>query len=87
MDERLELDALDVFTTGTVGRPGERVFYLQARVESQALTFKCEKEQVAALAEYLGGLLADLPQPEPTLAPEALEPAEPISPPYGAGTI
>ena len=87
MDERLEFDALDVFTAGTVGRPGERVFYLQARVETRSITFKCEKQQVAALAEYLGGLLADLPRPEPPPDADQLELAEPVTPRYVVGTI
>ena len=37
------------------------MFYLQARQARQLLTLKCEKEQVRALGEYLGGLLAKLP--------------------------
>jgi uncharacterized repeat protein (TIGR03847 family) len=56
-----QLDGPDHFTAGAVGPPGQRVFYLQAREENTLVTLKCEKEQVAALGEYLGGLLARLP--------------------------
>jgi uncharacterized repeat protein (TIGR03847 family) len=56
-----QLDAPDHFTAGAVGSPGQRVFYLQAREADTMVTLKCEKEQVAALGEYLGGLLARLP--------------------------
>jgi uncharacterized repeat protein (TIGR03847 family) len=56
-----QLDGPDHFTAGAVGPPGQRVFYLQAREEDTLVTLKCEKEQVAALGEYLGGLLARLP--------------------------
>jgi uncharacterized repeat protein (TIGR03847 family) len=56
-----QLDGPDHFTAGAVGPPGQRVFYLQAREADTLVTLKCEKEQVAALAEYLGGLLARLP--------------------------
>jgi uncharacterized repeat protein (TIGR03847 family) len=59
-----DLPAPDVFTTGTVGPPGQRVFYLQVRDGELAVTLRCEKQQVAALAEYFAGLLDDL---EPTL--------------------
>src|SRR6266404_7388384 len=61
MSDSFELDAPDHFTVGAVGPPGQRVFYLQARQARQLLTLKCEKEQIRALGEYLGGLLAKLP--------------------------
>ena len=60
MSASFELNGPDHFTAGAVGPPGQRVFYLQAREGSQLITLKCEKEQVAALSEYLGGLLARL---------------------------
>ena len=58
-----DLPAPDVFTAGTVGVPGQRVFYFQARDGDTLVTLRCEKQQVAALAEYFDGLLNDL---EPT---------------------
>lgn len=54
---------------GTVGQPGSRTFFLQAREGAVVGSFKVEKQQVAALCEYLGGILADLP---PTDAPGTL---------------
>jgi uncharacterized repeat protein (TIGR03847 family) len=67
------------FTAGTVGPPGQRVFYLQMGDASELLTFKLEKQQVAALAEYLSGILADLPPlAHPLLpAPGLIEPVVP----------
>jgi uncharacterized repeat protein (TIGR03847 family) len=56
-----QLDAPEHFTAGAMGPPGQRVFYLQAREGDTTVTLKCEKEQVAALGEYLSGLLARLP--------------------------
>ena len=56
-----EIDTPFVFTAGTVGEPGHRVFYVQAQGDGQVVTLKLEKQQVGALAEYLSGLLADLP--------------------------
>jgi uncharacterized repeat protein (TIGR03847 family) len=58
-------DDPDHFTAGTVGEPGRRVFYLQARQDGEVATLRLEKQQVAALSEYLGGILADLPDAEP----------------------
>lgn len=54
----------DIFTAGAVGPPGQRVFYLQVRDGELVVTLRCEKQQVAALAEYFGGLLEDL-EPSP----------------------
>jgi len=73
-----QLDGPEHFTAGAVGPPGQRVFYLQAREADTLVTLKCEKEQVAALAEYLGGLLARLPGHAAAAGdkPELLEPLE-----------
>jgi uncharacterized repeat protein (TIGR03847 family) len=73
-----QLDGPDHFTAGAVGPPGQRVFYLQARETDTLVTLKCEKEQVAALAEYLSGLLARLPGHAAAAADkrELLEPLE-----------
>ncbi|MCU0259865.1 MAG: DUF3090 family protein [Ilumatobacteraceae bacterium] len=56
-----EFEEVDAFTTGAIGRPGERVFYLQARAGRQRLTVKCEKQQVGAIVQYLRRVLSDLP--------------------------
>src|SRR5205823_5338511 len=52
-----EIDSPVVFTAGTVGEPGHRVFYVQAQGDGQVVTLKLEKQQVGALADYLSGLL------------------------------
>jgi len=53
------------------------VFYLQAREADTLITLKCEKEQVAALAEYMSGLLARLPDsPAAGDKPDLLQPIE-----------
>jgi len=61
VSESFQLDSPDHFTTGAVGVPGQRVFYLQGRQAGALVTLKCEKEQVSALGEYLAGLLDKLP--------------------------
>jgi uncharacterized repeat protein (TIGR03847 family) len=51
------------FTAGTVGEPGQRIFFIQAMAPGELVTLKCEKQQVGALAEHLAALLGDLPLP------------------------
>jgi uncharacterized repeat protein (TIGR03847 family) len=80
MSDSFELDAPDHFTTGAVGPPGQRVFYMQARQSGRLVTLKCEKEQVRALAEYVGGLLAKLPEGagDETSDPTLIEPVDAV---------
>ena len=63
MSDSFELSAPDYFTIGAVGEPGQRVFYLQGREGRKIVTLKVEKEQMSALADYMAGLLAKLPEP------------------------
>jgi len=58
-----EIPEVDHLTTGAVGPPGQRVFYLQARHGKQVVSLRLEKAQVAALVAYLAGMLADMPPP------------------------
>jgi uncharacterized repeat protein (TIGR03847 family) len=64
MSTSYDLPSPDVFTAGAVGPPGQRVFFLQMREDDLSVTVRCEKQQVAALAEYFDGLLGDL-EPAP----------------------
>lgn len=82
-----ELDAPTVFTTGTIGAPGHRVFYLQAQGDGLVVTLKLEKQQVGALAEYLSGLLADLPTVDDARVPTLLELVDPVIPEWAVGTL
>lgn len=87
MSTSYELPRPDVFTAGTVGPPGRRVFYLQVRDDDLTVTLRCEKQQVAALAEYFGGLLEDL-EPAPFgVASSDLTLAEPIEEIWTVGAI
>lgn len=81
----LELDPTDRITVGTVGPLGQRTFLLQARQGSELLTLKLEKAQVAALAQYLGKLLAEAPRPGHL--PEDLDLEEPIEIAWIVGTL
>ncbi len=48
-------------TIGTLGEPGQRVFYLQATYEEQLVTLVMEKEHAVALVAGLDDLMAELP--------------------------
>ena len=63
MSSSFEIPEVDHLTTGAVGPPGQRVFYLQARHGKQVVSLRLEKAQVAALVAYLAGMLADMPPP------------------------
>ena len=53
-------DPPDRFVAGTVGQPGQRTFFLQARKAGQVVSVVLEKVQVAVLAERLDALLDEL---------------------------
>lgn len=67
---------VDRITVGTVGPPGERVFYLQAVTTGGLMTVKLEKQQVVAMVEHLGKVLADLPPVEDPPKLDLVEPVE-----------
>ena len=53
-------DAPDRFVAGTVGQPGERAFFLQAREGNRITSVSCEKQQVSVLAEHLDRVLDEV---------------------------
>jgi len=87
MSERHHFEQVDLFTAVTEGRPGQRVFYLQLRQAAEVVTVKCEKQQVEALGQYLGRLLADLPNPEPVPEAASRQAATPLLPEFVVGSI
>lgn len=72
---------------GTVGQPGERTFFLQARGGGQLTSVVLEKVQVAALAERLDQLLDEIVRTSggaaavPAVAPVELDDNEPLEQP------
>ena len=55
-----EYDWPDRVVVGTVGRPGERTFYLQVRTGARSTSVALEKEQSAVLADTIDELLDQL---------------------------
>lgn len=90
-------DPPERFVTGTVGPPGSRTFFLQARRGAKLVSVALEKQQVAALAERIDELLDEVMASErntamiPAVAPLDLEDTEPLEQPieeeFRAGTM
>lgn len=90
-------DPPERFVAGTVGEPGQRTFFLQARSGARLTTVGLEKQQVAALAERIDELLDEVMSSArnealiPAVAPLELDDAEPLDQPieeeFRAGTM
>src|SRR3954447_2521816 len=85
-------DPPDRFVAGTIGQPGSRTFFLQARRAGQLVSVVLEKVQVAVLAERLGVLLDELENrgispstPDVPVEPATLE--EPLNETFRATTL
>jgi len=75
-----------VLVSGAVGEPGGRTFFLQTQSRDGVHTVKCEKGQVAALAEHVQRLLADLPTSGGS-SPVPIDLQPPLEPRFVLGTI
>ena len=82
------------FVAGTVGVPGDRTFFLQARGGGRLVSVALEKVQVSLLAEKLEELLAEAQRryattlPDTPAAPEDNEPLDtPLDEEFRVGTL
>lgn len=91
-----EFDWPDRVVIGTIGLPGERTFYLQARAGTQLVSVALEKQQSALLAEKIDAILDELmsatgnPFSVPSSTPVELvdnEPLEPVVEEFRAGMM
>ena len=92
-----EFDPPERFVAGTVGEPGARTFFLQARSGPRLVSVALEKEQVAVLAERIDELLDEVMSSSgtetliPAVAPVGLEDSRPLEQPideqFRAGTM
>jgi uncharacterized repeat protein (TIGR03847 family) len=90
-------DPPERFVAGTVGSPGSRTFFLQARSGARIVSVALEKQQVAALAQRIDELLDEVMASSgpdaliPAVAPLGLEDSEPLEQPieeeFRAGTM
>jgi uncharacterized repeat protein (TIGR03847 family) len=85
-----EFDWPDRLVVGTVGRPGSRSFYLQARTGSRMVSVALEKEQSAVLAVKIEEILDELmvergnPYSIPATTPVELVDNDPLDQPVDA---
>lgn len=92
-------DPPERFVAGTVGPPGQRTFFLQAREGARVVSVSLEKQQVQVLAERLDEMLDEVMQSQssgggvvvPAVAPLELTDDEPLEQPieeeFRAGTM
>ena len=89
-------DPPERFVAGTVGEPGSRTFFLQAREGARLVTVGLEKQQVIALSERIDELLDELMHASEDLLIPALTPRDlvdngpleqPIEEEFRAGTM
>jgi uncharacterized repeat protein (TIGR03847 family) len=90
-------DPPERFVAGTVGEPGARTFFLQARAGARTVSVSVEKQQVEALAERIDELLDEVMTDTrtqtvvPAVAPLDLADEDPLESPveeeFRAGTM
>ncbi len=87
----LEMNPVSRITTGYVGVPGQRTFYLQARKGGTLVTLLVEKEQVAALAQHVLQLIEHLDQNFPSMStaplPRNMSLEQPLQPMFRVGQM
>jgi uncharacterized repeat protein (TIGR03847 family) len=82
-----DYDPPDRFIAGTVGEPGSRTFFLQARSGTRVTSVALEKAQVSVLAERVDELLDEVVRvsggkaPVPAVAPVDAEDNDPLETP------
>lgn len=76
MAEIIEFDPVDALGAGAIGRPGDRVFLIQARKEDALLSVLVEKEQVAVLSLEATQFLDNLAAEDPASPLEEVDPPD-----------
>lgn len=82
-----EYDPPERFVAGTVGEPGSRTFFLQARGGGRTTSVALEKQQVSVLAERVEALLDEVVRRTsgeagvPAVTPSAAEDSDPLDAP------
>jgi uncharacterized repeat protein (TIGR03847 family) len=87
-----EVKPAEYMTTGAIGPPGKRIFYIQGRGIDQSITLIVEKQQIQSLAigleQFLGELHErhpDLSVADPEFSESEMELQEPIEPLFRVG--
>ena len=90
----IDVDPCDHLTADAIGRPGQRVFYMQAYQEQRTITVIIEKVQLQSLAINVEQFLAKLEEQDPDLSEssgdyieEAMRINPPVDPLFRVGEI
>lgn len=63
-----DFNPVERFVCGTVGEPGERAFYLQARTGNRITSVGVEKLQASALSERIAAIIREVRRADPLLS-------------------
>jgi uncharacterized repeat protein (TIGR03847 family) len=90
----IDVDPCDHITADAIGKPGQRVFYLQAYQEQRTITIIIEKAQLQQLAIGIEQFLAQIQQQNPEVEEasgnfieESMRIHPPVDPLFRAGEI
>jgi uncharacterized repeat protein (TIGR03847 family) len=90
----IDVDPCDHITADAIGKPGERVFYLQAYQDTRTVTILIEKAQLQSLAIGIEQFLSQISQQNPDLEEatgdymeEQMRIHPPVDPLFRAGEI
>jgi uncharacterized repeat protein (TIGR03847 family) len=90
----MDLNPVSHITTDALGKPGERVFYLQGTQDERTVTLLIEKVQIQSLAVGVEQFLAEINQKFPDLSEASAEYTEevmhvalPVDPLFRIGEI
>ena len=90
----IDVDPCDHITADAIGKPGQRVFYLQAYQDTRTITIIIEKAQLLSLAVGVEQFLGQLSQQNPDLEEasgdfmeDAMRIHPPVDPLFRAGEI
>lgn len=87
MSTSFEMDSPSRVALGTVGVPGQRIFYLQVEQDTRTVSLKLEKQQVGVFGQLLAEMLADLPTPDDIPSSSDVDLVEPVNPDWVIGGI
>jgi uncharacterized repeat protein (TIGR03847 family) len=82
--ESFDFETVTRVTTGAIGEPGKRAFYLQVRTAAELVSLAIEKDQLRALTDRLQEVFSRVPVPQAGKLPDmTLE--EPVAPIWRVG--
>ena len=82
--ESFDFETVTRVTTGAIGEPGKRAFYLQVRTAAELVSLAIEKDQLRALTDRLQEVFSRVPVPLAGKLPDmTLE--EPVAPIWRVG--